>query len=214
MLVQFNALLSKNNMTKLNCKLRSHRTSEGMIPAVLYGANVENTSIEVDPKSLEQALQEAGESTLVDLELDKKKYKVLIHDLQRDPLRNQITHVDFYQPNLKEKVEVEVPLVFVGEAPAIKLGGTLIKNLSEIEVKALPDNLPHNIEVNISSLTELDSEIIIKDLVLPQGVEIMREDNEVVAVISRIQEEKEEEVSEEDAVQEVAVEKEKKEEVE
>lgn len=212
MLVQFSALLSKNNMTKLICKLRSHKTSEGMIPAVLYGVNVENTSIEVDPKSLEKTLEEAGESTLVDLELDKKKYKVLVHDLQRDPLRNKITHVDFYQPDLKETVEVEVPLIFVGEAPAIKLGGTLIKNLSEIEVKALPSDLPHNIEVDISGLTELDSEITIKDLILPKGVKVMREDDEVVAIISPIQEEKEETVNEEEAVQEVAVDKEKKEE--
>lgn len=200
-------------MTKLIAKLRSKTRTEGMVPAVLYGSGVENTSLEVDIKGLEKALTEAGESTLVELDVDNKTHRVIIHDLQRSSVKGEIIHVDFYQPNLKEEVEVAVPFIFFGESPAIKQGGTLVKNLTEIDVKALPQDLPHDIRIDISQMA-LNDEIKIKDIALPKGVKISRDLEETVAVIVPIHEEKEEVVSEEEAVQKVEVEQKKREEVE
>jgi large subunit ribosomal protein L25 len=125
---------------------------QGILPGVIYGPKIESQPIEVDLKEFEKVFKKAGESSLIFLEIDNKKHLVLIHNLKRDPLTEKPIHVDFYQPSLEEEIEAKVPLVFEGEAEAIKvLGGTLVKNISEIEVKALPQDLPKEIKVNIES---------------------------------------------------------------
>ena len=175
-------------MASLKAKLReakgtAYRTKqeEGVIPAVLYGSEVENISLEVDKKEFEKVYKDVGE-TLIDLEVEGKKYSVLIHDTQVHPLSQELLHVDFYQPNLKEKVETEVPLELIGEAPALKLGGTLIANMKEIPVSALPKDLPSKIVIDVSSLNTFEDAITVKDIKVPAGVTIEIENPEEIVV--------------------------------
>lgn len=189
---------------------------KGILPAVLYGPKIKNQSIEVDLKEFEKARKEAGENTLISLELEgvKEKYLVLIHDPVKDPLTGVSTHVDFYQPSLEEKIEVDIPVVLEGESPAVKdFGGTLIKNISEIKVKAFPQNLPKEIVINIGNLNVLEDRILVKDLRVPEGVEIIKGQNEIVISLAA-PEKVEEELAKpvEEKVEEVKVVEKKKEE--
>lgn len=192
---------------------------KGLVPAVLYGTKIKNQSLEVDSKEFEKAYKEAGENSLISLELEgtKEKYSVLIHNPQRDPLTSAFLHIDFYQPSLEDKIEADIPLVLEGESLAVKdLGGTLIKNISEIKVKALPLNLPKQISVDISGLKTFEDHILIKDLKVAEGVEILNGPEEIavsVAPPEKVEEELAKPV--EEKVEEVkVVEKEKKEEAE
>ena len=116
---------------------------QGFIPGVLYGPKTESAILKVDEKEFQKVYKEAGESSLIQLKSQEGNSPVLIREIQKDPLRGRIIHVDFYQPRLDEEIEVSVPLVFEGEAPAQKdLGGTLLRNIQEVEVRALPQNLP------------------------------------------------------------------------
>lgn len=158
----------------------------GGIPAVVYGPGVKNVSIEVSEKEFKKVFHKAGESSLIELSIEgeKEKKPVLVNDIQKDPVSDKIIHIDFFQASLKEEVEVAVPLVFEGVALAEKdLGGTLNKNFLEIEVKALPQNLPHQIIVNIDSLKTFVDHILIKDLVLPANVMILKKPDEIVASV-------------------------------
>jgi len=110
----------------------------------------------------------------------------LIHDIQFDPLTGKPIHIDFYQPELKEEVEVTVSLIFEGVPPAVKdLGGTLVKNISEVEVKAKPQSLPHEIKVDIGNLKTFEDNILIKDLIVSKEVKILKEPEEIVAKVTR-----------------------------
>lgn len=178
-------------MISLEAKIRKNfgkRTksikNQGQIPAVVYGPGVKNFSLEVNEKEFKKVLKVAGESSLFELLVDGDKKPVLVHEIQKDPVSDKIIHVDFFQASLKEEVEVAVPLVFEGSAPAEKeLGGTLNKNMLEIEVKALPQNLPHEIKVNIDSLKTFQDHILIKDLVVPANVTILKKPDEIVAQV-------------------------------
>ena len=195
-------------------KLRSGQK----VPAVLYGPTIkENILLEVDEKEFEKVLSKVGKSTFLDLKVEGKTIPVLIHEVQRDPLTERILHIDFYQPRLDEAIEVTVPVVFEGIAPAVKdLGGTLVKNITEIEIKTLPQNLPHEIKVNIESLKTFDDEILVKDLKVPAGVKVLREPNEIVAKVAppeKVEEELEKPIEEAEKVKEVKEVEEEKEEV-
>jgi len=160
---------------------------EGKIPAILYGPGIKNLPLEIDSKEFEKILREAGESSLVKLKIKNEKLKideftVLIHEIEKDPLTLKPIHIDFYQPRLKEEVEALVPLIFEGESKAVKeLGGTLVKNISEVKVKALPLNLPKEIKVSIEKLKTFEDEIFVSDLKLPEGVKILKDPREIVA---------------------------------
>ena len=190
--------------------------AENLLPAILYGPKIKNTPLVLDYKSFEKVWKQAGESSLINLEVegDKKKYLVLIHDIQQDPLTDKIIHVDLYQPDLEKKVTAWVPLVIIGEAPAVKnLGGTLVRNLDEVEVRALPKDLPHEIKVDVSNLKEIHDEVLIEDLQIPDNVEILKNPKEVVVTVAP-PERVEEELVEEEEVKEPEVIKEKEEEKE
>jgi len=187
------------------------------IPAVLYGRETDNILLQLNLKEFEKVYKEAGESTLLTLEVDKKKIPVLIHEFQKDPVSDKFIHVDFYKPSLTEKVEATVPLVFVGESEAVKgLSGTLIKNIDELLVKALPQDLPHEFKVDISKLNTFEDSILVKDLTISPNVEIMKDKNEIVALVqppTKVEEELEKPI--EEKVEEVEkVEKKEKEEEE
>lgn len=188
---------------------------QGFLPAVLYGPKIKNQNLEVDIKEFERVFKEAGESTLISLKVEglKGDFLILIHSPARDPLTEKPIHVDFYQPDLKKEVEAQVPLIFEGESLAVKdSGGTLIKNISEVQVKALPQNLPKEIKVNVESLKTFDDNILIKDLKVAEGIKILQDQEEMVTSVSppeKVEEELEKPV--EERVEEVEkVEKEKK----
>jgi len=157
------------------------------VPAVLYGFKIKNLNLEVDSKEFGKVHKEAGESSLISLEVkdEKEKFLVLIHDIQFNVVTGEPIHIDFYQPNLKEEVEIMIPLIFKGEAPVIKsLGGTLVKNISEIEVKALPQDLPREIKIDISKLKTFDDNILVKDLQVSSDVKISKGPDEIIITVS------------------------------
>jgi len=205
--------------------------AEEKVPAVLYGPKIKNLNLGVDLKEFEKIYKEAGESSLISLDVSgqKEKFLVLIYDIQFDALSGKPTHIDFYQPNLKEQVEVSVPLILEGEALAVKdLGGTLVKNISDIEVKAFPQDLPREIKVDISNLKTFEDNIAVKDLEISSKIEISKDPEEILITISapeKVEEElekpieeketevikKEREEKEEEAEKPVSEEKEEKE---
>lgn len=165
----------------------------GRVPAVCYGPKFPSASFSVAQGDFSKIWKNAGESTVVVLDTPTGKVNTLIHEVQLDPVKHIPMHVDFYAVEAGKEVEVHVPLVFDGSSPAVKeLGGILVKVLHEIEVKATPDKLPHEIVVDISALVDLQSQILIKDLKLPSGVSAVTHETEVVASIAQAVEEKEE----------------------
>lgn len=191
---------------------------KGLMPAVLYGPKIENLSLEISQKKFEKIYEAAGESSLIALEIGAKKFLVLIHAIKSDPISQKPIHVDFYQPRLDEEITAAIPLVFEGEAPAVKnLGGTLVKNIQTIEIKALPQNLLHEIKVNIEKLKTFDDNILVKDLILPAGVKTFKNPEDVVALVvplAKVEEELAKPVEERVEEVEKAGEKKKEEEVE
>jgi len=169
---------------------------EGRVPAVCYGPKYPSVAFSVAQGDFAKIWKNAGESTVVVLETPSGKVNTLIHEVQLDPVKHIPMHVDFYAVEAGKEVEVHVPLVFEGVAPAVKeLGGILVKVLHEIEVKATPDKLPHEIVVDVSVLTGLQDQILIKDIKLPSGVHAVTHETEVVASIAQAVEEKEEEAA-------------------
>lgn len=169
--------------------------SEGKIPAVIYGAGVSTPiSISVDREAFKKAWAAAGSSTAVTITGANGDHDCIIHDFQIDPRTDQVIHADFLALDKNTKVTVSVELEFIGEAPAVKAGlGVLEKALHAIEVEALPANLPKSIQVAVNVLENADSQIHIKDLQIPAGVEIKgHEADDVVALIAAIKEESEE----------------------
>ena len=184
-------LKAKQRKEKDLMKLRA----QGKVPAVLYGPKAKNLNLEVDLKEFGKVYNEAGESSLISLDVggQKEKFLVLIHDIQFDALTEKPIHIDFYQPDLKKEVESTVPLVIEGEAPVIKeLGGTLIKKISDIEVKALPQDLPREIKVDISNLKTFEDNIVVKDLSVSSKVKILKDPEEIIITVSAPQKVEEE----------------------
>lgn len=165
----------------------------GNIPAVFYGPKAESTPITVNGPEFIKVWRQAGESSVITLTGLGEDHDALIHDISKDPVRDTVTHVDFYVIEKGKKVQVAVPLEFVGEAAAVKtLGGVLIKVIHELEIEAMPKDLPHSIEVDISSLVDFDAQIKVSDIKLPAGVTAEIDGDEVVALVSAPKEETEE----------------------
>ncbi len=187
-------------MTQLQATLRDTKSNldtlraEGNIPAVLYGAGVaESINLTIDRELFKKTWKEAGSSTAVTVTVDGKDYDCLIHDFQIDPRTDSVIHADLMALDKSTKVTVEVELEFVGVSPAVKSGtGILDKVLHTVEVEALPKDLPKNIEVDISGLENIHDQIHVRDLKVGSGVEIKTGADEVIAVISGLQEETEE----------------------
>ncbi len=177
----------------------------GKLPAVLYGHNVKSRTIELDEKEFKKVFKQAGESTILSLDIAGKTVPVLIQDVQNHFLNEQITHIDFYAVNMSEKLTATIPIHFTGEAPAVKaLGGVLVKNLSEVQVECLPADLPHSIEVDISKLNTFEDIIRVSDLDLSDKVTVLaRADEMVVAVTAPRSEEELKELSEKPVVEDV-----------
>jgi large subunit ribosomal protein L25 len=141
------------------------------------------------PKAvLEKTVHEAGESTIIVLEGIGAPVEVLIHDVAFNARKGGIEHVDFYAIEAGKEITVDVPLEFVGEAPAVKLGGSLTKVLHEVEVTCAPKDLPQHIDVDVSVLVDFDSQIHVRDLVLPKGVKVENDADDVVALVQEVEE--------------------------
>lgn len=184
-------------MTQLQATLRDQNITldalraAGTIPAVIYGSGIsESMHVGVDRELFKKAWKAAGSSTAVTLSIDGKNHDVLIHDFQVDPKTDMVIHADFLVLNKLVKVTVSVELEFIGVSPAAKSGlGILEKTLHEIEIEALPKDLPKNIEVDISGLENIHDQIHVKDLKIAPGIEVKTGADEVVAVIGGLQEE-------------------------
>ena len=199
----------------------------GVLPAVLYGPKlhpvrgqrglvkaqrkqtsngVKNLNLEINSKDFEKVFKEAGESSLVKIEVGaysprkgdgssqaglenrgptKKDFQVLIHAVQRDPLSGKPIHVDFYLPLATAEIAVKVPIVLGGEAPAVKeFGGILVRDIYDIEVKGLVQNLPKEIKVDIFQLKKIGDHILVENLNLPQGVKVLKDPKEIIISIA------------------------------
>lgn len=154
------------------------------MPAVLYGAGQSGVLLQIPGKDFEKVFREAGESSLVELEIGEDRKNVLIHEVAFDPIKDKPIHVDFLQVRMDKPIRAKVQLVFEGESPAVKnLGGILVKVMHELEVAALPADLPHEIKVNLAKLLNLEDKFFAKDLKLPKGVKIITGTEEVLALV-------------------------------
>ena len=168
----------------------------GKIPAVFYGKKEASTPISVPQVDFLKVWEEAGESSVVTLETSDGAKESLIQDVDIDPITGAPRHADFYVFEKGHKVEVELPIEFIGVSLAIKdLGGALVKVLHELKVEAMPKDLPHDIKVDISSLTTFEDQILAKNISMPVGVTLLLNPEDVIALVSAPREEKEEEVA-------------------
>jgi large subunit ribosomal protein L25 len=155
---------------------------EGRVPAVIYGAGLQPTAIELMAREAEKALARATGATLFDLELDGVTHKVLVREVQRHSIRRNVRHVDFLKVAMDQLIRAEVPLELTGEAPAVKtLGGVLVTAVQAIVVEALPADLPDRVIVNIEGLEHIDDKITVGNLTLGKGVRILTSAEDVVA---------------------------------
>ena len=159
---------------------------QGLLPGVLYGPEIEPVSLEVEYNKFAKLYEEAGESSLIDFTVGESKepVKVLIQDIQYDPVKGKMIHFDLRQIKMGEEMTVNIMLNFVGEAPSVKeQSGTLVKNLVEVEAKCLPKDLVSEIDVDLTSLSSFEDIIRIKDLKLPDGIKIIGEVETVVVKV-------------------------------
>ncbi len=177
---------------------------EGLIPAELYGHGLPNTHLTVPAKDFGKAFKEAGTNTVITLVVDKEKKPALIYDVVHNALTGEVAHVDFYQVRMDEKIKAKVPLAFVGESAAVKEKGAILnKSMSEIEVEALPRDLPHSFVVNLSLLDDIGKSVYVRDLATPKGVELLIDENTAIAT-AKPPAPKEEEKPVEEAVPDVS----------
>jgi large subunit ribosomal protein L25 len=165
----------------------------GEIPAVFYGAGSKTTPVTVPLVEFKKAWREVGESSTIKLSVDGKDVDVLIHEVQVHPVTEVPIHVDFLVIDMDKKIKVKVPLEFTGVSNAVKSGlGNLVKVLHEVEIEALPKDLPHNFDVDLSKLETVNDQIFVSDIKVPAGVTMITNGHDVVASIVLQVEEKEE----------------------
>lgn len=158
---------------------------EGVIPAELYGHGFENVHLALPAKEFNKLFKLAGATSVVTLLLGKEKKSAMIHEVSRHPVTSDIIHVDFHQVRMDELIKAEVPLEFIGESPAVKAKGAVInKALSEVEVESFPQDIPHSIVVDLSTLDDFGKTIYVKDLKVAKGVKILVDEDAAVVTAS------------------------------
>jgi large subunit ribosomal protein L25 len=186
---------------QVGSKKTSVLRSQGLVPGVLYGSGLGQSKpelIQVNALELNKLLSEIEESSLVNVILGDKTYPTLVKDIQKNPLKAEILSVDFFAPDLNEEVETPVALEFDGVSQSEKAGNTLVRIHQEIEVKALPQDLPEHIVVDLSKLVTLDDVIRVSDLDLPKGVEALLDGDEMIAMTEAPQAEEEPDMTKEE----------------
>lgn len=172
----------------------------GLVPAEVYGQGLDNLTIQIDEKTLRGVLAEAGNTNLIGIKIGRKKaVNTLARHIQYSTIKQDILHVDFYAVNMAETVAVSVPVQLLGEAPAIKEGGMLVTGLNEIEIEALPGDLPESIDVDITGLESFGDSIHVESLNLPDNITVLSSPDSLIvsAQAPRIAEVEEEVVGEE-----------------
>jgi large subunit ribosomal protein L25 len=183
-------------MLKLKASKRDEKTklasvrAEGLVPAVVYGPKQEPIVISIKDAEFMKAYEKAGDSTIVNLDIDGEDHDILVKEIQYDPVKGNVLHVDFYAIERGKKLTVTVAIEFEGEAPAEKTyGAMIVKVTHEVEVECLPRDLPSELKVSLESLVELDSQIHVKDILVPENVEILTDPEEVVVSVKEAREE-------------------------
>ena len=185
--------LKVEKRTLLGKKVKRLRR-QGLIPAIIYGHETEPIPVQIEERELTRVLAQAGPNRLITLRLDGRPRLALAREIQRDVITDKLLHVDFYTVVMTEKLSAEVPLVLVGESPAVeRREGVLQHGIDTVEVECLPGDLIHSIEVDLSELKELGQAIYVKDLKVPPSVEILTDGEEMVVKVVPIVEEVEEE---------------------
>ena len=155
---------------------------EGLIPAEFYGHGIKNEHLSISEKDFIKAFKETGTSTILYLLAGKEKKPAIIHDVVRDSLTGTIIHVDFYAVKMDEMITAKIPFEFVNESPVVKEKGAIInKSMAEIEVEALPQDLPHAFRIDLSLLDDLNKSIYVRDIKVPKGVKILVEGDMAIA---------------------------------
>jgi large subunit ribosomal protein L25 len=173
---------------------------QGITPANIYGHGVDSLAVQVPTHDLAHTIKVAGRNTMLQVlvEGEKKARPAFVHHVQRNPLNDDLLHVDFYQVSLKEKIRLEVPIVVVGEAPAVDMyHGILLQNTNSVAIEGLPAEMPPYIEVDVSGLAEIDDAIHIKDLAVSAGLTLLVDPELVVVKVAPPRIEVEEVVEEE-----------------
>jgi large subunit ribosomal protein L25 len=171
---------------------------QGITPAHLFGHGLDSLALQCATPELKQTIARAGMTRIINLAIegDKQPRSVFIREIQREPLGDGLLHVDFYQVKMTEKIKADVPIILVGEAPALKeKGRTIAHSLTELSVESLPDELPPQIEVDLSGLEEVEQAIFVRDIVLSPGVTVLDEPDQLVVKVSEVRMEVEEEVA-------------------
>lgn len=187
------------------------------VPAVVYGKNRQPLSVELSLSEFTKIWHAVGESTVIDVAIkDGETIKVIIQEVQLDPLTNVVQHADLHQIDMHEEIETDIPLNFIGESLAVKnLGGVLVRTIDHLEVKALPGDLVHDIPVNLEALATFEDLIRVKDLQVPEKITVLTDPEEVVAKVAEPRSEAELKALEEEVTENVeAVEKVEKKEAE
>jgi len=177
---------------------------QGIMPVHVFGHGIESMALQCDSAELRHVLAEAGKTKLINLKIGKarKPRNVVVREIQRNPRTSELLHVDFYQVRMEEEIKVDVPIVLVGEAPALKSKSSmLVQELNTLAIECLPDKIPASVEVDLSSLEEAEEALHVRDLVLGEGVTILDDPDRIVAKISILPTEKLEEVVVEEAVE-------------
>lgn len=187
--------LSANKREILGKKVRFLRR-QGVTPVHLFGHNIEPVPLQCDTAQLKHVLARAGRTGIVSLKLEKAKRlrNVMVREVQREPRTGELLHVDFYQVRMDEKIRVEVPIVLVGEAPALKFKENFLTHeLNSLTIECLPDEIPSRVELDLSVLTDEDQAIHVKDITLHDGIDVFNNPEQLVVKISTGFIEKEEE---------------------
>jgi large subunit ribosomal protein L25 len=160
---------------------------EGTTPVNMYGHGMDSVALNVDTKKLKQTLAKAGKTDLISLKIADTgaPVMVLVREIQKDYLNSQLLHVDFYQVDMAKKIKADIPLVFVGDAPAMKKKNVSLLHLMDtLQIEALPDHLPHNLSVDISKLQEIDEAVFVKDIPLTEGITLLSDPEQIVIKVS------------------------------
>jgi len=181
---------------------------QGFIPGELYGRGFQNQHVTVSARDFLKVLKQAGETTVIAVDNNGEKAPALIHEVARDPMSDEVIAVDFYRVRLDEKIRAKVPIEFTGESPAVKEGGILIKPVSEIEVEALPDKIPHSFIVDLTALAGIGQSLHVKDI--KTVVAVLTDPEAVIATVKEQATEEEAPEAEKLTVESVVVETEEK----
>jgi large subunit ribosomal protein L25 len=193
-------VLEANERTVIGKQVRGLR-GRGRLPAVMYGKGTEPKPLDLDSVEVSKVLARSGAATLIDLQVNGETHTVLIRDVQRNPIKRDLLHVDFLKVDMDVAITTQVPVELVGQAPAVQeLGGILFTGMTEIEVEALPSDLPDRVVVELDGLTEIEDAITVGDLFLGKGVTVLIDPDEVIAKVIYQEEEILEEEEEEEEI--------------